>query len=148
MIDLDRLRKLPGTYCAQLFDERRGLRVIAVAANNAKVRARLDTYRKQLTTIALPALSKRPKDVLRLIAMDWIARGSRRRVEDLGAGISGMTNARWRRNLEDLRAASERLLALLEHGGVRATARALGITHQSLLGHFRRIGYAVPEMDG
>ena len=52
----------------------------------------------------------------------------------------------WPRNLDELRAHAGRLLAFVEHGSVRRAAAALGMRHQSLSGHYARIGFAVPDV--
>jgi len=141
VVDLAAVRKLPAPYCARLFNPRKALRPIFLVENAETVREHIDSYGAMTATIKLPPLHRRKHEILRLVAMDWISRGSRRCVDELGAGTAGLAKAPWTRNFEDLRQASKRLLALLESGSLRSAARSLGITHQSLSAYFQRIGF-------
>ncbi len=142
-LELDRLRLVPAPHLRAWFDATRGVRLIVAAADERRLRACVDTYRDQLDAIVLAPLAERPTDLPRLLDRLWRDElGSLRRVDELGRGIGGLASYRWPRNLDELREHAPRLLAYLEHGGLRRAAHALGITHQTLDGHFQRIGFA------
>ena len=85
-------------------------------------------------------------DVPALLAHVWLHElGSRRRVEELGpAAVAALTTAPWPRNLDSLRESAPRLLALVEHGTIRAAAAALGLTRQALASALGRLGVIGP----
>lgn len=143
-IDLDRVQKIPAPYVRILFEPSRSLRTIFAAADDRRVRARIDTYRDKVRTVTLMPLARRPEDFPHLLALHWIDElRTRRRVEELGPGLKKIAQYGWPRNFDELREHSPRLLAYLEHEGLRRAAAALGIKHQTLSGHFRRIGFPV-----
>ena len=143
-IDLDRVQKVPAPYARILFEPARSLRTIFAAADDRRVRARIDTYRDKVRTMTLLPLARRPEDFPHLLAIHWIEElRTRRRVEELGEGLRKIAQYRWPRNFDELREHSPRLLAYLEHEGLRRAAAALGIKHQTLSGHFRRIGFPI-----
>lgn len=143
-LDLDQVKKLPAPYVRALFEPSRSQRAIFAAADDRRLRARLDTYRDKVRTITLAPLARRPADIPHLLALHWIEElRTRRRVEELGRGLRAITAYDWPRNFDELREHSPRLLAYLEHEGLRPAAAALGIKHQTLSGHFRRIGFPV-----
>ncbi len=145
-LDLDRIQKVPAPYVRILFEPSRSLRTIFAAADDRRVRARIDTYRDKVRTMTLLPLARRPEDFTQLLAIHWIDElRTRRRVEELGPGLRKIAHYRWPRNFDELREHSPRLLAYLEHEGLRRAAAALGIKHQTLSGHFHRIGF--PIMD-
>jgi len=143
-LDLDHIEKVPAPYARILFEPARSLRTIFAAADDRRVRARIDTYRDKVRTMTLVPLARRPEDFAHLLALHWIGElGTRRRVEELGPGLRQIAHYKWPRNFIELREHSPRLLAYLEHEGLRRAAAALGIKHQTLSGHFRRIGFPV-----
>jgi hypothetical protein len=70
---------------------------------------------------------------------DW---RSRRLPDELGLGIANLETYPWPGNLDELQHHARRLLVYLEYGGLRPAAAMLGITHQTLAAHFRRIGFS------
>lgn len=85
---------------------------------------------------------------MRLLALVWrdeLRTG--RRVDEL-ARIDEIVSYDWPGGLHELREHAPRLLAYLEHGGLRPAARALGIAHQTLAEHFWRIGFPVNQAEG
>ena len=86
----------------------------------------------------------RPTEIERLLAALWRDLGTTARVDALGPrALRGLAAYRWPGNLTELRAHAPRLLAFHQRGGLRSAARALGVTHQTLAGHFNRIGFLV-----
>ena len=143
VVDLDRVRRLPARHLRSWLDAAGAVRLVVLATDERRVRACLDTYRDELHAIALVPLDRRPEDVVRLIGHCWRDElASTRGVAELGPAVDGLAAYRWPRNLDELREHAPRLLAYLEHGGLRAAAVALGVTHQTLGDHFRRIGFA------
>ena len=133
-----------GVVSTLLIISSRSLRTIFAAADDRRVRARIDTYRDKVRTVQLMPLARRPEDFPHLLALHWIDElRTRRRVEELGPGLAKIAQYKWPRNFDELREHSPRLLAYLEHEGLRRAAAALGIKHQTLSGHFRRIGFPV-----
>jgi FHA domain len=143
-LDLDQVKKVPAPYARILFEPSRSLRTIFAAADDRRLRARIDTYRDKVRTMSLVPLARRPEDFPHLLAIHWIDElRTRRRVEELGRGLGTIAAYDWPRNFDELREHAPRLLAYLEHEGLRPAAAALGIKHQTLSGHFRRIGFPV-----
>ena len=144
LLELDQLKRVPATYLVTLFDTARGLRPIVVARSDRTLQRHLDHYRTEVVT--LMPLAERPNDIARLLAMHWIEElHTGRRVEELARGVAAIGRHAWRRNLAELYEQSPRLLAYLEHGTLRAAAAALGIKHQTLAAHFKRIGFPIVE---
>jgi DNA-binding NtrC family response regulator len=125
---------------------RRGLRAIFLATRARQLEGALDVYAADVEQLAVPALAARGGDVPALLAHVWLHElGSRRRVEELGAAaLAALTTAPWPRNLDSLREAAPRLLALIEHGTIRAAAAALGLTRQALASALGRLGVVGP----
>lgn len=146
-VDLDRVRHVSAPRLLRMFDPQHGVRAIFTASSERAVRAVLDSYRDRARTIAIPALAQRRDEIGRLIATCWRDElRSARSVDELGArAIQSIATYAWPHNLDELRAHAARLLAFVEHGSVRRAAAALGIKHQSLSGHFARIGFPVPN---
>lgn len=130
-----------------LSERARGLRVIFAARDRKRLRYRLDSAGDHVRAIELMPLAQRRHEVPALLAMHWRddVRSAGRSVDELGDGVVGLERYAWPRNFDELREQSRRLLAVLEHGSLRPTARALGIRHQTLVGHFRRIGFWMDE---
>lgn len=141
-VDLDRVKRAPATWLRAAFDPARALRVVLACAHDRRVRHVLDHYRERIATIRLVPLAQRPDDVPALLARHWIDElRTTRRIEELGVGIAALAAYPWPGNLEELREHGRRLLAYLEYGGLRPAAMALGVKHQTLAEHFRRIGF-------
>lgn len=139
-VDLDGVAKLPAPYLQTLLDPDRGLRVIFAATSDRVMQARLDTF-KDVDVIKLVPLATRREDILRLVAIHWIDElHSPRRLDEL-VGVDKISEHDWPRNLDELYDVSTRLHAYLVHGGLRAAATALGITHQALGKYFHRVGF-------
>lgn len=145
-VDLDRIAKVPASYVAALLDDLRGVRPIFAASSERVLREHLDDHAHRLRRVSLVPLAKRRAEVVRLLALHWIGElHTGRHVEELGPAVAALAQHDWPRGVEELREQSPRLLAYLEHGGVRPAAEALGITHQTLGAHFKRIGFAVRD---
>lgn len=146
-VDLRTVHRITGRFARELIADRtRGLRAIVVAAHQRQLRTRLDTYAERVRSVTLTPLAARPEDVPRMLAMIWHQRGATNEVTALGPSLANIARYRWSANLRELREQAPRLLAYLERGGVRAAAAALGVRHQSLIGHYRRIGF-VPHRE-
>lgn len=145
VVDLDRVRRLPRGLVDAMLDARSAARVIFLATRAGRVRIRLDTYAPRVRMVELVALDRRPADIVRLLAM--IVRDELRsdqRIEDLGPrSLRGLAAYRWPRGLDELRQQAARIVAYLTHPSLRRAAAALGIAHQSLAAHLRRIGVVI-----
>jgi len=126
---------------------RRGLRGIFLATSRRQLVGALDVLRDEVEELAIPPLAARGADVPALLAHVWLHElGTRRRVEELGsAAVAALQTAPWPRNLDSLREAAPRLLALVEYGTVRAAAAALGMSRQALSGALARLGVEVGQ---
>lgn len=145
-LDLGTVAKLPAPYAKRLFDPTLDVHVIFAAADSRRLTMTLDSYSDRTRVVTLWPLRLRRNELLRLLAIHWrdeLRTG--RRIEELPR-IEAITSYAWPRGFPELREHSVRLLAYLEHRGLRNAARALGIAHQTLSGHFRRIGF--PCRDG
>lgn len=141
-LDLETLPPLPAPYARRLFDPARGLRVIFAAPDERRARAALDHLRDRVRTIALAPLGPRRDEAPYLVQLFWATSlRSTRRVEELG--VAALAAYAWPRNLDELFDQAVRLLAYLEHGGLRPAAAALDLAHQTLAEHFARIGFPV-----
>lgn len=146
-VDLETVTRLPAPYARRLFDASRDLRAIFAAPSGRRLAALLDAYCDRTRVVTMWPLRLRRDELLRLVAIHWrdeLRTG--RRVEELSR-IDEITSYAWPRGFTELREHSARLLAYLEHGGVRPASRALGIAHQTLSGHFRRIGFPCRDDD-
>lgn len=140
-VDLDEVKRVSAPWLKALFTPERGLRAIFAATTDKGARARLDTYRDRVTTIALTPLARRKDEIVRLLALHWIEElRTRRRVAEL-PNLDAITAHDWTRNFDELREASPKLLAYLEHRTLRGAAAALGISHQALSKYFQRIRF-------
>ncbi len=150
IVDLDRVGRVSKRLVEALLERgagpRRGLRAIFLATRARQLEGALDVYAADVEQLAVPALAARGGDVPALLAHVWLHElGSRRRVEELGAAaLAALTTAPWPRNLDSLREAAPRLLALIEHGTIRAAAAALGLTRQALASALGRLGVVGP----
>ena len=145
-LDLDQIPRLTAPWVAPLFDPKQGLRAIFAATTDKLTWQRLDTYRDKVKPVALVPLARRPGDVVRLMALHWIDElRTGRRVEELGPGLEKIAARKWVGNLDELREASVRLHAYLEHGALRGAAVPLGLKHQSLSGYFQRLGFTLRD---
>lgn len=142
-LDLDQLTMLSAPYLATLFDRAHGLRIILAASDDRIARARLDHYRERVRAITLVPLARRRDDIPHLLQFHWSTELSTRAdVTALGPDALAALQAHdWPHNLDELYEHSRRLLAYHQHGGLRPAAAALGIKHQTLVGHFARIGF-------
>jgi hypothetical protein len=142
LVDLDHARPLSAPLAAQLFSPRRDLRVVFRSTRASRARSVLDTYLERVRVLRLAPLSARPADVVPLLQAIWRSElRSPRRVEELGPrALAALVEHPWPGQLDELRANAARLLAYLDHRSLQAAARALGITRQTLAGHFARIG--------
>lgn len=150
IIDLDRFGRVTKRVAEALLDRpsagpRRGLRAIFLTPSRARLVGALDVWRTTVDELAVPALAARTSEVPTLLAHLWLHElGTRRRVEELGpSALAALTETTWPRNLDSLREAAPRLLAILEHGTLRAAAASLGITRQSLASSLARLGVSV-----
>jgi hypothetical protein len=150
IVDLDRVGRVSKRLVEALLERgagpRRGLRAIFLATRARQLAGALDVYATEVEQLVVPALAARGGDVPALLAHVWLHElGSRRRVEELGpAAVAALTTAPWPRNLDSLRESAPRLLALVEHGTIRAAAAALGLTRQALASALGRLGVIGP----
>ena len=144
-IDLDRVRRLPRAQVAAMLDVRCAARVIFLAGRIGRFASRLDTFAPRVRVVDLVPLERRADEIVRVLGLVWRDElGSDRSVDALGArSLRGLTSHRWRRNLDELREQSARILAYSMHPSLRRAARELGVKHQTLAGHLRRIGVEI-----
>lgn len=145
VIDLDEPRALPAPQAARVFAPRRDSRLVLRATGLPRARSVLDNYLLAVRVVTLAPLASRPGEIARLLTGIWQGElRTRIRAEALGPkALRGLAGYRWPGNLTELRAHAPRLLAYHQRGGLRAAARALGCSHQSLADHFYRIGFPV-----
>lgn len=146
-VDLDADRALSAPLAAQVFTPRRDSRVVFRATKEGRARSVLDTYVERVRILRLVPLSARAEEVRRLLQVIWRDElGSGREVGELGPrALGGLVGYRWPGQIDELRAHAPRLLAYHQRGGLRAAARALGVTHQTLAGHLNRIGVPIRD---
>lgn len=147
-LDLDTLPAFSARYAASLFDRRRGLRLVFAGTHARHVRRCLDSYSARLRTVRLTPLAQRSDDVAHLLQFVWATDlASVEPVAALGPdALDALTTYPWPHNLEELYAHAPRLLAYLMHGGLRPAAAALGMRHQTLAEHLRRLGIALASL--
>ena len=130
--------KLTAHRAATLFAHARERCVVFRALTMRRVRVTLDAYAARVRTVRLVPLAERPGEIARLLDAELRELGA-----DLGAldakTIAACERHRWPGNLDALRAHAPRMLAVARHGSVRAAARALGITRQTLDAHLERV---------
>lgn len=140
-IELANRSGLPAPFVHRLFDPTQDVRAIFTTPDVRRACAVLDTYASRAHVVPLCPLRHRSAEIVRLVAMHWrdVLRTGRR-VEELPR-IEEIARYTWPRGFAELRSHSARLLSYLEHGGLRPAARELGVAHQTLAEHFRRIGF-------
>jgi transcriptional regulator of acetoin/glycerol metabolism len=141
-VDLEAIPTPSAFFVAHLFGPTYHIRPIIAATSYEQARELLGDERAQhLRTIGIPPLADRRADVPRLFDILFVRQGSRRTIAELGAArVAALMQYDWPRNFDDVRRHAPRLLALIEHGSVRAAARALNVAPQSLLEALGRIG--------
>lgn len=146
-VDLDGLTRLPASRAAELLRPWRDLRVIFNATSERHASGLLDSHLASIHTLTLPPLATRRAEVPRLLGALWHQLGSGcDPATDLSpAALLSLTAHDWPGNLASLRDNARRILAYHHAGGLRPAARTLGIKHQTLAGHFNRIGF--PMLD-
>lgn len=147
VIDLDTMRRLRAAHVAEMLAPRCAARVIVLASRASVLRGQLDHYADRVRPIDLVPLAKRRPEIIRLLTLVWAEElGCDRRVAELDVRTRrGLVAHRWGGNFVELRTAAVRLLAYAEHRTLRAAARALGITHQSLSQNLHHIGAHVAD---
>ena len=146
-VDLRRLTKLPATYATTLFGSTGVQRPIFAASDVRELRKHLDEHDRDVAVVALTPLGKRRKEVPRLLARHWLDElRTHRRPDELGPALTALERYSWPRGVEELREQSPRILAYLVHGTLREAAASLGIAHQTLAAHFKRIGFPIRDV--
>ena len=141
-LDVSRFGDLPAYFVSHLFADAYHVRPIVAARDLDAIAKHLGhAHTNKLRIIAMPAIADRRADVPRLLEMLFREAGSKRRIEELGTeNVARLMSYTWSGNFEELRRWAPRLAAILDHGGVRAAARALNMSHSTLLDWLDRVG--------
>lgn len=136
---------LPAFFVSHLFGETYHVRPVVSAPSLEKAEDQLGKENaRRLPVINVPPLTERRADIPRLIDALFIKAESGRRVTELGdANVAALRDYAWPQNFDDLRRHVPRLLALIEHGKLRPTARALGVSAPALSEALDRLGIRV-----
>jgi hypothetical protein len=136
---------LPAFFVSHVFGETYHVRPIVSAPSLERAEDQLgkDNARR-LPVISVPPLAERRADIPRLLDALFIKAESVRRVAELGDdNVAALREYGWPQNFDDLRRNVPRLLALIEHGKLRAAARALGVSAPALSEALERLGIRV-----
>ena len=145
VVDLDRVRRVGASQVAAMLAARCAARVIFLASTPRAVRRHLDVYADRVRAVELTPLARRGPEIARLLALVWRDElGSDRSTDAIGPrSLRGLAAYSWPRNLDELRAMATRILAYTMHPSLRRAARSLGVKHQTLAAHLRRIGVEI-----
>jgi transcriptional regulator with AAA-type ATPase domain len=155
-VDLHAYEKLPAFLVSHLFDGASSepqsqqpyhIRPIVLAASVEHAEKQLGTRcARECRPVGIPALAERKDEIPRLLDGLFIELKSARRICELGeANVAALRAFAWPQEMEDLRRAAPRLLAIIEHRTLSGAARALAVARQTLSAALDRLGVDVND---
>jgi len=145
-LDLATIEAPSAPFVTELFGRTYSVRPVVASPDVTTAARRLGEGRlPTMRVIQLRPLGDRPADVPLLFDAHFRRAQSGRSITELGpANVAALAAQDWPGNLDDLKRAAPRLLALLDHhSDVTAAAVSLGITRQALAKWLGRLGLSL-----
>jgi transcriptional regulator of acetoin/glycerol metabolism len=133
-------------FVSKLFDVSAGVRLIALAPSpDIARRALTDANVELMQHVSVRALAYRYGEILKLLDLRFAERAFHLRADDLTpVNQDALKTYDWLGNFDELREIAGAIIAHATLGGLRPAAKSLGITHQKLDRHFKRVGLKTP----